>query len=73
MHTVTARVIPKPKEDSRTVLIGNDLKGPFFKGHGPTTYICGVCRNILVEEVYHGQIRNIVFRCPKCQSYNEIP
>ena len=73
MPTVTARVIPQPKKDARTVLIGDTLEGPFIKGNGSTTYICGVCRNILVENVYHGQIRNIVFRCPKGQSYNEIP
>lgn len=73
MPTVTARVILQPKEGTRTVLTGDTLDGPFIKGKGSTTYICGVCRNILVENVYHGQIRNIVFKCPKCQSYNEIP
>lgn len=73
MHTVKARVISEPQEGSRTVFVSKGLDGPFIRGHGTTTYICGVCRNILVQDVYHGQIRNIVFKCPKCQSYNEIP
>ena len=73
MPTIPARVIPEPEKDSRTILKGDMLQGPFIKGNGPTTYTCGICRNILVEKVYHGQIRNIVFKCPKCQSYNEIP
>ena len=73
MPTVTARVIPQPQKDTRTILTGGSLQGPFIKGKGSTTYICGVCRNILVEKVYHGQIKNVIFKCPKCQSYNEIP
>ena len=73
MPTIKARIIPKPDEGTRTVLVGKELAGPFIRGQGSTTYICGVCRNILVEKVYHGQIRNIVIKCTKCQSYNEIP
>jgi len=73
MPIVKTRIIPEPRKDTRAVLMGEKLTGPFIKGNGPTTYICGVCRNILVENVFHGQIRNIVFKCPKCQSFNEIP
>ena len=73
MPTIPARVIAQPKEGTRTILTGDTLKGPFITGNGPTTYTCGLCKNILVEKVYHGQIRNIIFKCPKCQSYNEIP
>ena len=73
MPTIAARVIPEPEKGKRTILTGDTLQDPFIKGKGPTTYTCGLCRNILVEKVYHGQVRNIVFKCPKCQSYNEIP
>lgn len=64
MPTVKARVIPKPEEGTRTVLVASEtLTGPFMKGHGPTTYICGLCGNVLIESIYHGQIRSIVFKC----------
>jgi hypothetical protein len=73
MPTVSARIIPEPPEGTRTVLEGSPSLGPFMRGNGPTTYVCGLCRNILVENMFHGQISNIVFKCPKCQSFNEIP
>ena len=36
-------------------------------------HICGICRTMLVENIVHGQVGNIVLKCPKCGAYNEIP
>lgn len=76
MPEVKCKIISKPEDGTRAVLYrGNETNEffPFIKGNGPTTYICGLCRTIIVETVYHGQIRNLVFVCQKCKSYNEIP
>ncbi len=43
------------------------------RGAGNTTFVCGRCRTVLIENAYHGQFRNIVIQCPKCDSYNDIP
>jgi len=75
MPIVKCRIIPQPEENTRTVFQW-DGKGTFvafFQGHGTTTYRCGLCPTVLLNQVEHGQVRNIVFRCPKCGSYNELP
>ena len=77
MPKVACRVIPKPKEETRAVLTWNGpADQPFMKGNpgpGLATYVCGECGRNLVENIPIGQVRNIVFKCPKCESYNEIP
>ena len=64
-------VIPKPKEGSATVF-NFKKKGRFvvIKGKGNDNYLCGTCRNVICKNVNRGQISNIVFKCPNCDSYN---
>jgi len=71
MPEIKLTIIPKPHEDSRTVI--ESKVSPVFKGEGEVNYICGNCEAILAEKVHQGQIRNIVVRCPKCEQYNEFP
>ena len=76
MPIVKAKKIPKPEENSEAVFRlkeGTPYFGPFIRGSGSTTYTCELCGTVLVENVYHGKIRNLVFLCPKCGSYNKIP
>lgn len=66
MPQIKCNIIPKPEEGSKVVFRRSDGATdlfPFIHGNGPTTYICGVCRTIIVESMYHGQVRNIVFEC----------
>ena len=63
--------VPKPREGSRTLI--ESRVSPAFRGEGDTDYICGGCGTLIAEKVRHGQIRNIVVRCPKCGQYNEFP
>jgi hypothetical protein len=70
------RVIPKPKEGTRTVLVlkpNPDKPSTVFKGQGDLNLICGYCESILCEGINAGQIRNMVLKCPVCNNYNEIP
>lgn len=68
-------VIPEPEPNTRAVLvIQGDL--PAFRGEGNVDFICGnkECGQILVESVGRGiWMKNLVIRCPKCKSFNEIP
>jgi uncharacterized ferredoxin-like protein len=68
------KIIPKPKEGTRTVLVTKAGQGViYFKGNGDTNLICGNCGTILCENINEGQIRNIVLQCPICRLYNDTP
>lgn len=66
-------VIPKPKAGTAAVLYF-DKKGEFaiMKGVGDVDYLCGACRNVIVESVGRGTIANIVFSCPNCGVFNRL-
>jgi DNA-directed RNA polymerase subunit RPC12/RpoP len=68
------QIVPKPDEKRSTIFQQTGPKPfPFIKGVGDTTYVCGLCSFKLLENIQHGQVRKIVFRCPKCGSYNYVP
>ncbi len=70
--TYRMKVIPEPKEGTRTVFICA-APGATMKGDGPRSYQCGTCGKTLVKGVGAMQIVNIVFKCEKCDGFNEIP
>jgi hypothetical protein len=70
---VPLKIIPEPEPNTRTVFLLQGLF-PAFKGEGDIDKVCGNCGLILLEGVGRGiEIRNLVIRCPKCKSYNELP
>ncbi len=69
-NSIAACIIPKPKEKTRTVFIGNVI--PFFRGKGDLTIICGNCFLPLACNISEGQLQNIVIKCPNCDKYNDI-
>jgi len=70
MPDITLPIIEKPAEGTRTVFQGEAK--PFIKGAGQVNYLCGSCGETLLERVEPGQVRNIVFCCPNCGSYNDL-
>jgi predicted SprT family Zn-dependent metalloprotease len=72
MTVIDLNEIPEPKEGTRAVLALKFI-GPAIRGHGPTSYRCKRCHTILLEKVTHGQVRNIVIKCGKCNSFMEVP
>ena len=71
MTDYSLEVISKPKEGTASVLeYAKKGKYVFIKGNGSDNYLCGTCNNIICQNVDRGQIRNIVFKCPNCNSYN---
>ncbi len=64
-------LVPEASIEKRTVLETTTL--PLFEGKGATNYLCGNCGAILVKNVQQKQIKNLVFKCPICKFFNEIP
>lgn len=71
MPEIRTKVIDEPEHGTRSVL-RTDKEQPFFKGDGDTTYLCGNCGFALAEDLVRGQVRNIVFLCPRCDVFSEI-
>lgn len=74
--TTPMKIIRKPAKGSRTVFKTDNTEEDFvfFLADGNIDYVCGNpgCGKVLCKNVRPGQISNVVFRCPKCNKYNEI-
>ena len=74
MPDIKMDLIEEPPEGTRTVLIPE--VAPVFRGEGAgkgdVNYLCGRCSTILIETMPQGSVRNIVIKCPKCGSFNEV-
>ena len=66
------KVIPEPANGSRSVLL-SDSPGPIIEGAGPRTYQCGTCGKTLIKRIRTMQVVDVVFKCGKCGSFNDIP
>lgn len=72
---IPMKVIRPPKKGTRAILQSGDTSKEFIfivGDGGNIDYVCGHCGNIICKNVFEGQIKNIVFKCPKCNHYNEI-
>ena len=70
----TLRVIEKPEEGTRTVLLYDGPGTIIIKGEHPgVSYDCGNCESPLIVDIEPGQVRNLVLRCRACGAYNESP
>ena len=69
------RVISKPEEGTKKVWQkkGEEEGALIFKGSGDLDFECGKCPAVLAEGLEEGELRDVVFRCPVCGSFNEIP
>ena len=74
MPRINCRVIPEPQEETRPVYKKDTSKiEPFIVGRGDIDYICGMCNNIIAQNVSQSQIASdAVFQCPNCQAFNEV-
>lgn len=46
---------------------------PLASGGGATNYTCGACGSRLLSSVQPGAHAGVVFVCPSCGSFNEVP
>ena len=74
MTNYSMDIISKPEEGTASILSWAGEKGTFavIKGEGNDNYICGVCNNVICQNVNRGQISNLVIICPNCGNYNFI-
>ena len=63
-------VIKKPPP-TRGGVVSYTGEGPVMKREGPLTWLCGGCREPILEGMQPGQVRNLVFRCNGCGVYNQ--
>jgi phage FluMu protein Com len=78
MPQIDMVTIPEPPEGTRSVLVWSPAHvGPCIEGKGEgkgsSTFRCGGCKRVLAKDIGLEQIQNIVLKCPKCSSYNEMP
>jgi DNA-directed RNA polymerase subunit RPC12/RpoP len=65
------KTIPEPKKGTQTVFASKTL--PVIKSKkGNTTYLCCNCGAKLGETIIEGKFKNVVLKCPTCNSYNEV-
>lgn len=73
MTNFRLEIIPEPPAGTASVLVfGKKGKHAFMKGTGEDNLLCGSCENVLCERISRGQVRNLVFKCPNCDSYNLV-
>ncbi len=73
MAKIQMEVITEPKQGTASVLVpGPDGQQVMIKGHGDVTYTCGCCGKPICENIQRGQVRDIVFKCFNCSSFNRI-
>jgi DNA-directed RNA polymerase subunit RPC12/RpoP len=65
-----ARVIPAPAPGTRTLIDQPTL--PVAVSSGDVNYLCGTCSALLIQGMVGDQFNNLVIRCPKCGSFNEM-
>lgn len=72
-------VIPEPAEGTAAIITGGEISfagvnpyALFSGGGGDTDYICGACKVVLGAGLHRGQIKDLVFHCPSCKSYNTV-
>jgi DNA-directed RNA polymerase subunit RPC12/RpoP len=69
--TIKLNTITPQQAKNSTVLAGNGKSSVVFRGDGNLDYICGKCESIVAEGVAENQIKDVVFKCNKCGSYND--
>jgi len=67
-------VIAEPADGRRAVLMRQNQEGPLIQGEGDLTCLCGSCGFVLLKDMDNGHVFvDVVFKCPTCESFNEIP
>ena len=69
--TIPMPVIAAPAERTRSVIRSSAL--PVLQGDGDRDYVCFSCGNVLAAGLKEGQLRGVVFKCPRCLRYCEPP
>lgn len=72
-NVIRLRVIQEAAANTREILIIQLPEITFFSDDGVTDFICGRCKAVLANSITEGQLGNLILKCNKCQSLNELP
>ncbi len=73
MPAIRMTVITEPADGRRAVLMRQNLEGHLIQDEGDSTYLCGSCGFALLKDMDNGHVFvDVVFKCPSCESFNEI-
>ena len=73
MSNYQMEVIPEPAQGTAAVLMFTKTGSyAIISGQGSDSYLCGACQNVICKNVDRGQIINLVFKCPNCDSFNHM-
>ena len=68
--TKKGTIIPESESKGRSVFeLKNDA---CFSSTGTLTWVCATCGYELVRNAAEGQFRNLVVKCPTCDTLNDI-
>jgi hypothetical protein len=65
-----AKIIPEPAPGTRAVIDQKTL--PVAVSSGDVNYLCGTCGVLLIQGIVGDQFNNLVIKCPKCGTFNEM-
>jgi len=64
------KIVTEPKEGAK---LFSSKTLPVIKSKGgKTTYLCGNCGAKIGETIIEGKFKNVVLKCPTCNSFNEV-
>ncbi len=75
LKIIKLKIIDKSKTKNRTVIDPSNTDSvfvPIVGQGGDTDYICGNCDRKLAQNIFEGQVKKIIVRCPDCREYNEF-
>ena len=65
-----ANIIPEPAPGTKTIIDQKVL--PIAVSSGDVNILCGSCSSVLFQGMAADTIFNMVVKCPKCGSFNEV-
>jgi len=75
INTFQMRILTKPfigTVFSRDNIPEVRRMNPYVTGEGDLSYNCGSCGLPLLRSIGRGQVTQVIYKCPKCGSYNQI-
>lgn len=73
MANIQCNIVSRPNEDSDMPVRTSGSTDVFIRGSGENTYTCYNCNHVLIQDVYDGQMRGVILKCPICETYNAVP
>lgn len=74
MAKISLRVLGSPPDPAVRSILTTDSTDPkfvFVQGEGPHDLMCGKCRHKLAAGIANDSVRSMIFKCPKCGSFND--